>query len=383
MGFSIPRIKLEKICSVSSLQSPPLLNEIPDLKYQLAWVEGRWEPIQLAEAARQRGVEEFHRFWFWLYGLEKPPTWFEEKLHALVTDPRVLDATTHPRLSEHLEQYSKAILEGNRVVVVSHSSGGFYANAALRALEAYVPKALHPPIEERRRQSALYPDLKQLISAVYVAPIVEKTWEGTPWVSFKDDQMLGWIGKVLGIPSGNISAGATRITDMRAHSLAAYLHAEEGRRRIAAHIRDEAMKLRYPIPYLANAASVEYASIVKGKYRPDFRASFVAKDSHEITEVNERRESGGTQWRQYFAPCMKLRPGPTEIRAESVGSSGKMDFEARVAGSDAPSGGARLRMRNRKEIERWRLGQITVSEGKGAQPMEVEVRMLGEPERRP
>jgi hypothetical protein len=356
----------------------PELKNLGPVKFELAWVEGRWEPIQLAEAARQRGVEEFHRFWFWLYGLEKPPTWFEEKLHALVTDPRVLDATTHPRLSEHLEQYSKSILEGNRVVVVSHSSGGFYSNAALRALSSYVPKALHPPIEERPKENALYPDFKQLISAVYVAPVVEKTWSDTPWVSFKDDQVLGWIGKVLGIPSGNISAGATRITDMRAHSLAAYLHAEEGRKLIVKRIREEAMRLRYPIPYLQDAVSVEYASIVKGKHAPEFRASFVAEVSKEITEVDERRESGGTQWQRFSAPCMKLKPGLTDIRAVSVASSGRMDFEARMGGSSAP-----LRMRNRKEIERWGLGQIQVSEGKGPQAMEVEVRVLVEPERQP
>lgn len=63
----------------------PSLSGVKNLKYRLAWVADSWSPLQLAEAMVQRGVDDFQRYWLWLYGLEKAPSWFDEKVRNLVT----------------------------------------------------------------------------------------------------------------------------------------------------------------------------------------------------------------------------------------------------------------------------------------------------------
>jgi hypothetical protein len=94
----------------------PALPEIKNLKYDLAWVEGQWAPLQLAEAVLQRGVDDFQRFWLWLYGIEKAPEWFDEIIQKTAFNPKFLDATALPLLQKHLELYSKAIFDGYQVI---------------------------------------------------------------------------------------------------------------------------------------------------------------------------------------------------------------------------------------------------------------------------
>ena len=49
------------------------LSAIAKLEYELAFVEGRGSIIDVVEAAVQRGVDDFSRFWLWMEGIEAAP----------------------------------------------------------------------------------------------------------------------------------------------------------------------------------------------------------------------------------------------------------------------------------------------------------------------
>ena len=355
----------------------PALSGVRNLGYDLAWVEGSWAPIQLVEAMAQRGIDDFQRYWLWLYGLEKAPDWFEGEFRALVTDPKILSATVLPELHNHLELYSNAILEGYQVIIVSHSQGCFYANAALRALPGYTPASLQPSIDERHRQNPDYPEAQHLVANIQIAAPVSQTVDGSPWVSFKDDQVVGWIGKVLRVLPGNIDSPGASADDLRAHGLDAYLRVDESRTRIIQDLRDAVAKLRYPIPYFQDAATVEYPSLVHGQSRPGFSASFFA-GPHDITQVDEATIGGGDRMTRFTAECRDLRPGEVDIRAESiVQAPGEKEFVSTgYVGASGSGDKTVLRMINHREISRWRLGSVRVSPGQEKDPLEVDVKYI-------
>ncbi len=304
------------------------LTSIPGLKYDLAWVEGeQWAPLQLAEALAQRGVDDFQHYWLWLSGLEKAPSWLEKKLQQLLTDPKILSATALPQLNEHLALYSKAILDGYRIVVVSHSSGSFYANAALRILPTYMSDASQSSIENRHKENPLYPSMKEMVGAVFIAPPVQDTWSSSPWISFKDDQVLNWSRKIVNLLPGNIDSSGVSAQDLRAHSLApSYLRVSESREKIAQHIQNEARRLRYPIPYLQFAAQVEYESVTKKRITHTLDVEFQHPDKKAITSADERNTSDGSQWQRFFVRCYELTPGIVHIFADSIVDTSPMGF---------------------------------------------------------
>lgn len=354
----------------------PSLSSVNNLQYDLAWVENSWKPLQLAETAVQRGVDDFQRYWLWLYGLEEAPSWFEAQVQSIVTDSSILNRTVLPRLKDHLELYSNAILQGYQVIIVSHSAGGFYANVALRDLPEYTPDALQTTLLKRHQDNPDYPETESLVANIQIATPVGKTENNSPWVNFKDDQVLNWIRHVVNVLPGNINSPGTSASDLRGHGLDSYLRVDESRNLIIKDILDAHTRLKYPIPFFQNAATVEYPRAKLG-----FDASFFIGPK-EITEVNERTDGNGGRMTQFIANCRDLRAGDVDIRATSiVQTAGEKNFMATgyVGNADQP-GGTSLQMINPQTISHWRLGRMRVLSGRGKDPIEVEVKFLPNPE---
>ncbi len=236
----------------------PHLPGIVGLRYDLAFVEGRGVLLDVMQTAIQRGFDDFSRFWLWVEGIEVGPEWFEKAMHEAVFNPRWLSDASLPGLGAHLEKYSDALLKGFEVILVSHSSGNFYANAALRLLPEYASVALQPSLLDRRKRNALYPRPEEMVANVQIASPVKETVNDSPWVSFKDDLVLRFIRSTVGALPGNIDSMGISTLDQRGHSLIpSYLGVDESRQRIIDHIRAAHQRLRYPIPYFESAATVE------------------------------------------------------------------------------------------------------------------------------
>ena len=362
------------------------LSDIKNLTYRLAWVEDSSKQLQLAQAVAQRGVDDFQRYWLWLYGLEKAPSWFDEQVRDFVTAPNVLNATVLPQLSNHLELYSDAILQGYDVIIVSHSAGNFYANATLRTLPDYVPATLQPSISERHQTNPDYPKTEDMVANIQIAAPVRETVNHSPWVTFKDDQVLNWIRPVTNVLPGNINSSGVSPSDLRAHGLESYLRVDESRNQIVKYMHDAYSRFKYPIPYFEKAATVEYLDIVHNQVKPGgFDVSFFLDHKEMSKSYDEKETDNKGRFDDFMLGCRELRPGDIEIHGETIWDrSSDKDFSATgYVGDSTSSAGTALRITNHKEISRWTLGLIKVTHGQGKDPLDVDVKYFNPPLSRP
>ncbi len=84
---------------------------------------------QLIEVARQNALSDWSLFWGWLGG-GSSPQWFKDATQDLASQADKLNYLIDEDLQSHVTAYAKEIEKGNRVVVIAHSQGNFYANAA-------------------------------------------------------------------------------------------------------------------------------------------------------------------------------------------------------------------------------------------------------------
>lgn len=86
--------------------------------------------FSLFQVFRQRQGESASTFWRWLSGLSLAPDWFQDKALDMAARIDQAQAVRDADLRSHIQRYKSLLLEGNRVLVVGHSQGNFYANAA-------------------------------------------------------------------------------------------------------------------------------------------------------------------------------------------------------------------------------------------------------------
>jgi len=90
--------------------------------------------LSIFQVFRQRQGESASTFWRWLRGLSLAPDWFREKTLELATRGDLDQAVRDADLRRHVQRYKTVLMEGSRVLVVGHSQGCLYANAAHTAL---------------------------------------------------------------------------------------------------------------------------------------------------------------------------------------------------------------------------------------------------------
>ena len=86
--------------------------------------------FSIFEVFRQREGERASTFWRWISGLSMAPDWFREKALELASHNDLAMAVRDSDLRRHIQRYKTVLMEGGRVLVVGHSQGNLYANAA-------------------------------------------------------------------------------------------------------------------------------------------------------------------------------------------------------------------------------------------------------------
>ncbi|WED23234.1 KTSC domain-containing protein [Vibrio sp. JC009] len=86
-----------------------------------------WYP-QLVEVYYHKRSDTWGKFFHYLSGIEVAPDWFQDAVKDIAINAygSVLDSD----LAIHVKEYRKSIDSCNRVLVVAHSQGNFYANYA-------------------------------------------------------------------------------------------------------------------------------------------------------------------------------------------------------------------------------------------------------------
>lgn len=101
------------------------------LRYDTAYNATDDMALDLVQAARQAGVQWDSDLANWLGRLEIAPAWFVSWYQRQIEQRSLAYA---PEMDQHVDSFRNAISLGQRVLVVSHSQGNFYANEAKRFL---------------------------------------------------------------------------------------------------------------------------------------------------------------------------------------------------------------------------------------------------------
>jgi hypothetical protein len=84
----------------------------------------------LFEVFRQRMGDSAASYWRWLGSLEIAPDWFRSATETMASGYDLAEALVDADLRRHVQRYQNLLMAGNRVLVVAHSQGNLYANAA-------------------------------------------------------------------------------------------------------------------------------------------------------------------------------------------------------------------------------------------------------------
>jgi hypothetical protein len=106
------------------------------LTYDLAYNNTTNFVVDLLQSTAQAGIQFDSQILAWLYGLGLAPDWFNQWYQTFLKLETQIVAQD---LADHVAQYQQALVQGKKVMVVSHSQGNFYVNDAKKALEAQQP----------------------------------------------------------------------------------------------------------------------------------------------------------------------------------------------------------------------------------------------------
>ena len=130
--------------------------------------------LDLLEAFIQARQSFSVHFWHWLAGLDSfVDPGFQQIMYPLLAElaeEAALQSNTN--VQEHVDKYNTLLLECNRIVVVAHSQGNYYANTAYMGIEPSLASAFG------------------IVSVANPANIVEG---GGPYTTLTEDLVIGFI----------------------------------------------------------------------------------------------------------------------------------------------------------------------------------------------
>ena len=102
-------------------------------------IDGLYQKIntggQIVEVILQKVLQDdFSMFWRWVAGIQGIPQSIQDIMNNIAAGVNKNGYALDPDLQNQVTLYSKLLNAGKRIVIVSHSQGNFYANAAYSAL---------------------------------------------------------------------------------------------------------------------------------------------------------------------------------------------------------------------------------------------------------
>jgi hypothetical protein len=106
------------------------------ITYDLAYNYSDSAYIDLLQSFDQQLGQYSSQLWLWLYDVGVVPTWYKDFRQRLNIANYQINSS---ELTDHVAKFKEAILQGQKVLVVSHSQGNFYVNEAKQILAAAQP----------------------------------------------------------------------------------------------------------------------------------------------------------------------------------------------------------------------------------------------------
>ena len=200
--------------------------------FELAYNENeRWFE-QLIEVAEQRIGADWASFWRALSGIEIIPDWMQEALADLATEADLSAFVNDEDLSRHLARYTELVtIQGSKVVLVAHSQGNPYANAA----------------ELHLREVDTSFDMSAIGFVGVATPADRTPTPDSPYTTFEEDKIIAAVRLLFPATlEGNVSIDGEDI-DILAHGLTtAYLVVPVARDKIIADVFAVQSRLSQP-----------------------------------------------------------------------------------------------------------------------------------------
>ncbi len=175
----------------------------------------------MVEVAKQKGIEVWPEVIDWLSGAVEAPDWFWEAMETLLVTANSLAAWIPDQdLWDNVSKYRAEIDAGNKVLLVGHSQGNFYAN------EAYL--LINSP-----------DDLK----VVSVANPSDHVAGSGPYTTLYNDKVINSVRRAFGALPGNMEN--TRSYEWQNHNfLLSYFGGDRSGPKIIKDIKDQIASLQ-------------------------------------------------------------------------------------------------------------------------------------------
>ena len=307
------QMQLQFLVPADSLETDPQL-----VLYDLAYNHNEVWYQQLSQVAFQRLQNEFSSVWNWLASIEIAPDWFTEAVLEINMD--FVDSINDTDLASHIVKYRSYLDEGNRIIIVSHSQGNFYANLAYAQLQS---------------------EFGSNVGIVQVATPASSNFSGGPWTTFFDDLIIGAVRVSVGALPPNIltpGIGLPPSGDLLGHNfIKAYLRVGASRTKIISDIVSVGTSLQYPTP--RSQSGVITITLTWGA-QPDVDLHVFEPGGAHVYYANRNGQNGfldtddvtGFGPEHYFVSCDTLSEGDYTIGVNYFRGSGpevaRIDFKA-------------------------------------------------------
>ena len=114
----------------------PYLPADTDVRFFLSYNHNEEANLQLMEVVSQKVMENWNSFFMMLSGTRLAPDWLFYSMQNLAAGMNAINYVSDGDLQLHIERYNDEIILKRKVIVVSHSQGNFYANAAYNLFDS-------------------------------------------------------------------------------------------------------------------------------------------------------------------------------------------------------------------------------------------------------
>jgi len=192
--------------------------------------------FSLFEVFRQRQGERTSLFWKWISGLTLAPDWFRDLALDFSSYHTRAEAIIDFDLRKQIDTYRDLLMKGHRILVIAHSQGNLYANAAYENL--------------RRDDNNLPMSSFSILSVATPSSYVAGDGE---YFTLTNDLVIGAVNAIYrDTLDGNVTNSSDDNTWLHHGFITSYLNGDQSGPLIINTALNEAETLPWPTPKIGN-----------------------------------------------------------------------------------------------------------------------------------
>lgn len=204
------------------------------IHYDLALNVSETDLDNILTVIAQRANGDITYFWNVMDAVIPMPDWLVKPITDTMDSFRDLSTLDGDTLERMVEQYQASLMASEKILLVSHSQGNFYAEEALNRV-----------LRKKQRSDPFAMGFGNVRVATPTP-----TRFSFPYFTFQGDQIIQWVAALIGAPQPNlfgIASGPGPFLDPLGHNfILAYLHNGESALKIQTAMSEIARRTAYP-----------------------------------------------------------------------------------------------------------------------------------------